>query len=147
MGVRGLCMFFLFVLSDGEFDGVAVEVVDVDTGGVALEVETVFAGAAGDNLFVNHFAVGGVDYEGGVEGEVGGNHEVVGSGVGVAGGLGVGGVVVDAEVVGVDFVDHGVAGREGVAAGCCLNGGGGSKGEEAVAVAAPAPADVEFGVA
>ena len=51
MGVRGLCMFFLFVLSDGEFDGVAVEVVDVDTGGVALEVETVFAGAAGDDLF------------------------------------------------------------------------------------------------
>ena len=137
-------LFIVEWLFDCEFDGVAVEAVDVEAGGVALEVEAVFFGAAGDDEVVNNLAVDGVDGEGCVEGQVGGNHEVVGGGVGVAGGLGVGGVVVDAKGVGVDFVDHAVAAGEGVAAGG-LDAGGWREGEEAVAATAPAPADVEFG--
>ena len=133
------------VLFDGEFHGIAIEAVDVDAGGIAVEVEAVFFNTAGDDAVVDHLAVGGIDGEGGVKRKVGGNHEVVGGRVGVAVGSGVGCVVVNAYGIGVDLVDHGVAGREAVTTGL-FDGGSGGEGEEAVAATAPAPADVEFGL-
>ena len=131
------------VLSDGEFHSFAVETVDVGAGSVALKVETILLGAAGDDEVLNNLAVDGIDGEVSVEGKVGGNHQIVGSGVGIAGGSGVGGVVVDAKIVGVNLVDHAVAAGEDVAAGS-LNAACGREGEETVARAAPTPTDIEF---
>lgn len=133
----------MFGLLDGEFDCVTVEAVDVGARGIALKVETILFAAARDDLVVNHLAVDRIDGEGGIEGQIGGNHDVVGSRIGVAGSRGEGGVVVDAGVVGVDFVYHAVAFGELVST-RYFDGSGGCKRVESVGIATPSPTDIEL---
>lgn len=90
-----------------------------------MQVKTIFLGASRDDAFVNHLAVDGIDGEHCVEGQVGGNHQVVGGRVGIAEGSAIDSVLVDAEVVGMDVVNHSVTMVEGIGTASARGLGGG----------------------
>ena len=92
-----------------------------------MQVEAILLGASGDDAFVNHLAVDRIDGEHCVEGKVGGNHQVVGGRVGVAESSAVDSVLVDAEVVGMDIVDHSVTMVEGIGTASARGLGGGKR--------------------